>query len=328
MKRLPVLFLGALLLSAAACIEAPPTGLADDAAALPSFSVSTAFPDVIPLPVRPEGIAVGNGSTFYFGDIAGLGIWRGDLRTGEVTQISPDTRPVMGMKYDARSGYLFAARGPSGWATVIDGETGATIANFQFFLAPPGFVNDVIVTRSAAWFTNSFRPVLYRVPLKANGQLAGGFDIVPLTGEYQQAAPFGTAPVTCAGIPGPLSANGIEATPDGDWLIVNTLARGELYRVDPATGDARLIDLGGGNVCLADGNLLAGRTLYVMQNLAGRMAVVSLSKDYLSGTIERYITGTDPMTTMARFGSSIYAVTAGFPFLPPSQPHQVVRFGM
>ena len=48
--------------------------------------------------------------------------------------------------------------------------------------------------------------------------------------------------------------------------------------MDPATGDSKLIDLAGGDVCLADGNLLAGWTLYLMQNLAARMAVVSLSQ--------------------------------------------------
>jgi hypothetical protein len=78
---------------------------------------------------------------------------------------------------------------------------------------------------------------------------------------------------------------------------------------------------------MADGVLLVGSTLYVTQNLLGQMAVVKLSNDYLSGTVERYIGGAHPMATMARFGNSIYAVTAGFPFLVPAPPHQVVRFG-
>lgn len=346
MERRAAVLAVTLSLAITACSEPQPTAVSAIAESAPSslsLSTAQAFPEVIPLPVNPEGIAVGNGATFWVGNLVGGGIWRGSLRTGAVTQIYADARPTLGLKYDKRSGYLFAARGVAGWATVIDGGSGATIADLQLVSGGPTFINDVIVTRTAAYFTDSFRPVLYRVKLGHAGGLIGGFEIVPLSGDFQQVAPFGPAPATCTGIPGPLSANGIEATraldggardedgegapsASGTWLIINNLARGELYRVDPISGDARKIDLHGDDVCLADGNLLHGRTLYVMQNLLGRMAVVRLSEDYLSGKIERYIVGAVPMTTMARFGNSIYAVTAGFPFLPASQPHQVVRF--
>lgn len=339
MQRTVATLVGALLLGVSACSDLAPTGALTGASTLRSTEASVSgasvFPDVISLPVNPEGIAVGTGSTFYVGNlVSGGAIYHGDLRTGDIALLRPaDGKATLGLKFDDRSGYLFAARGGTGWATVIDAATGATVVDMQ--VAPtasataPSFVNDVIVTRTAAYFTDSRRPVLYRVPLGAGGELLGGFDVLPLTGDFVQGPITCTLPVIGgAARPGPLFANGIEATPDGQWLIVNSLANGRLYRVDPASGEAIGIDLGVGDVCLADGNVLAGRTLYVMENLANRIAVVELSRDYLSGTITRYITGTVPMTTMARFGNSLYAVTAGFTFLPASQPKQIVRFDM
>ncbi|HET9908991.1 MAG TPA: hypothetical protein VFQ23_20240, partial [Anaerolineales bacterium] len=69
------------------------------------------FPDVIPLPngFRPEGIAVGSGSTFYVGSIPTGAVYRGDLRTGEGDVLVPaqSGRAAIGLKYDDRTGLLF-----------------------------------------------------------------------------------------------------------------------------------------------------------------------------------------------------------------------------
>jgi hypothetical protein len=79
----------------------------------------------------------------------------------------------------------------------------------------------------------------------------------------------------------------------------------------------------------ADGLLLDGKTLYVVQNADNRIAVVELSPDFLSGSIARYITepfasnpATKVPTTIAEFGDSLYAVTGGF---APPTPDFVVR---
>ena len=70
-------------------------------------------------------------------------------------------------------------------------------------------------------------------------------------------------------------------------------------------------------------------SLYVVQNANNRVAVVELSPDFLSGAIVRYITepfastpATKVPTTIAEFGNSLYAVTAGF---APPAPDFVVR---
>src|SRR5688572_25353002 len=49
------------------------------------LGAASRFPERIPLPdgFRPEGIAIGNGPTFYVGSIPTGAIYRGNLRTGE-----------------------------------------------------------------------------------------------------------------------------------------------------------------------------------------------------------------------------------------------------
>ena len=71
------------------------------------------FPEEISLPngFRPEGISIGNGSTFYVGSIPTGAIYRGDLRTGEGGVLVPGVggRAAIGTKFDR--GLLYVA----GW---------------------------------------------------------------------------------------------------------------------------------------------------------------------------------------------------------------------
>lgn len=289
-------------------------------AAVSPAGAQAAFPAVIPLPggFQPEGIAVGYGPTFYVGSIPTGAIYKGSLRTGEGEILVPggQGRQAIGLDFDERSGSLFVAGGPTGQGYVYDGSTGALLAEYTF-TAPNGtFINDVIVTRQAAYFTNSFRPELYRVPLGPGGKLLESPDIqtIPLTGDFTQVGGF--------------NANGIAASPNGKWLIVVHSSLGELYQVDPQTGVAVRIDLGGDSVPFGDGILLQGRTLYVVQNQLNQIAVIELSPDYASGTVVEIIT--DPNfrvpTTIARFGDALYAVNARFGTPPtPETEYEVVR---
>ena len=58
-----------------------------------------------------------------------------------------------------------------------------------------------------------------------------------------------------------------------------------LYRVDPETGVATEIDLGGASVAMGDGLLLRGRTLYVVRNRVNEVVVIDLAPDLASGTV-------------------------------------------
>ena len=278
------------------------------------------FPDVIPLPngFRPEGIAVGTGSTFYVGSIPTGAVYRGDLRTGEGEVLVPaqSGRAAIGLKYDERTGLLFVAGGPTGFAFVYDGETGESVGAIQLTTLP-SFINDVVITNDAAYFTNSFQPFLYRVPLENNGELPATPTVeeIPLGGDYQFT-------------PGAFNANGIAATPNGKTLIIVNSTEGALYTVDPNTGVATRIDLGTGAVPNGDGILLQGKTLYVVQNQLNQIAVIRLNADLTAGEIVETITSPNfrVPTTIARFGNSLYAVNARFGTPPtPDTEYEVVR---
>ena len=279
-----------------------------------------AFPDVIPLPdgFQPEGIATGKGHTFYVGSIPTGAVFRGDLRSGEGDVLVPpqEGRAAIGLKYDERTGLLFVAGGPTGFAYIYNGETGENVQEIQLTTGS-AFINDVVITRDAAYFTNSQQPVLYRVPLRNNGKLPATPTVeeIPLTGDYVFT-------------PGAFNANGIAATPNGDTLIIVNSVDGLLYNVDPHIGEATLIDLGGDTVVNGDGILLQGKTLYVVQNQSNQIAVVELNSDFTAGTIVDTITDSDfrVPTTIARFGNSLYAVNARFGTPPtPDTDYEVVR---
>jgi sugar lactone lactonase YvrE len=261
-------------------------------ASMAGATLAAAFPDRIELPASfsPEGIATGRGPTFYAGSLAGAGIVRGDYRTGETERLVTEGGPFVGMKVDAQN-RLWVAGGFAGSGHVFDADTGATLATFEF-TTEASFVNDVVVTGDAAWFTDSFRGVIYRVDLDT-----GAFSEVDLTG---------LAPAE----PNVFRLNGIDATPDGKTLIAVNSTDGEVYRIDASTEDVTTIELG--ESLHADGILLEGRTLYAVRN-QGNVAVIELATDLSSGIIVDQLTGNlDVPTTVARFGSSLYVVNARF----------------
>jgi len=277
--------------------------LATPAAAAPSASTANRFPTTIALPdgFGPEGIAIGPGPFAYFGSRITGSIYRASLVTGTGSIISqgPGT-PSLGLKTDRR-GRLFVSGGNAGNARVIDIRTGAVLASYQFATGT-SFVNDVILTPDAAWFTDSANPVLYKVPFGRGGRLpaADGFVRVPLSG----AIVFGTG----------TNANGIARTPDGRALIIVQTNTGLLFRVDPRTGVTSTVDLGGATVPNGDGLLLIGRTLFVVQNQANLVAAVKLDRSGRSGTVVTRVTdpGFDVPTTVAAFGNRLYLPNARF----------------
>jgi len=292
--------------------------------ALPGVAVAQApvFPEVIQLPVgyAPEGIAVGRGTSFYAGSLADGSVYGGDLRTGEGAIVVPPQagRISVGMKVDTRTNHLFVAGGTTGEAYIYDAATGAELAMIPLGLPGATFINDVVVTRDAAYFTNSFAPYFYRVPLGPGGRIPdpAAATAVMLTGEWVQ-------------VPGPFvfNSNGITATPDGRWLIIVNSTAGKLYRVDPGNGGADEIDLGGASVSAGDGILLDGKTLYVVRNQLNQIVAIGMAPDFLSGAIVETITDSDfnVPTTVAEFGNSLYAVNAKFGTPAPGTPYEVVK---
>ena len=89
------------------------------------------------------------------------------------------------------------------------------------------------------------------------------------------------------------NANGIAETPDHQALLVVQTATGTLFRVDPDTGVATTVDLGGYPLTNGDGLLVVGRTLYVVQNQMNTVAVFRLDAAGTSGEFVEQLTDTD-----------------------------------
>jgi len=285
------------------------------------------FPEILQLPdgFQPEGIALGNSHDFYVGSIVTGQIYKGNIQTGEGEVFITPSYPMQvgGLSFDMRKGYLFVANGMMGAGSVYDSKTGELIETFSFATPGTAFVNDVVVTKEAAYFTNSIAPVIYKVQLQKNGKLCLPAQITELnlTGDFSMV-PHPMIPHL-----GVLS-NGIDATPNGKYLILASTDRGEIYRVDPVSGETVLIDLGGILLPFADGILLDGEILYVVQNLPNQVAVIELDDELETGSQIGTITSSNfgIPTTIAEFGDRLYAVNAHFDLAPPGGIYPEVEF--
>ena len=289
-------------------------------------AATSAYPDVISLPhgFQPEGIAAVN-HTFYAGSLVDGDIYRGDLRNGTGAIFADVSgRQATGLKVDTPHHLLFVAGGFTGHAYVYDSRTGAHVADYA--LAPTGMlINDVVVTSDAAYFTQTFAPELYRVPIRSDGSL-GPAETITVTGP------------AAVSIPGTFGLNGIDALPNGKTLIVDHSELGALFTVDPRTGASRELSLPPGSLVQTtpDGILRIGHDLWVVENFANTLVRVHAAPDWSRGTVTETVTNDafEVPTTVARHGSRLAAVNAKFdlgfpppigPGAPPDTPFEVVQ---
>ena len=244
------------------------------------------FPDRIDLPngFFPEGIESGRGTSVFVGSLIDGAIWRGDLRTGSGSVFTNpgdqgQGRVSVGIAYEASQNRLWVAGGGPGFGLgvgdvrVYDASSGDLLATFL----PPGavgFLNDVAVTHDAVYVTDSFNAQLVKIPLPADGSLpsSDAATLLPVTGDFTQTA-------------GP-NLNGIVAK--RGVLIVAQSNTGKLFRVDPDTGIADEVDLGGAELPAPDGLELRGNTLYVVGD--GLVTLVRLRVRLTSGVVLGVIT--------------------------------------
>ncbi|MFG1814615.1 hypothetical protein ACGFIF_12680 [Kribbella sp. NPDC049174] len=274
------------------------------------------FPASIPLPndFQPEGIATGPKATFYAGSLTTGDIYRGSLRTGKgaIFVDAPPGRSAAGLKVERSAKRLWVAGGPTGHGYVYSTRTGATIKDLALNVTSDALINDVAVTKHAAYFTDTFSPVIYKVPIGKHGRI-GTPQTIPLSGP---AAVVGEFP----------NLNGIDATRDGKALILGHSSRGELYLVNPRTGSSRTIAITGGTITpgTPDGILLDGRTLWVVENFSERLVKIKLSHDLTSGRITETFTSDlfRIPTTVAKSGDRLALVNGRFDlgFPPPFGP--------
>jgi sugar lactone lactonase YvrE len=290
-------------------------------AALPSSAhKGRDFPKTIALPTgfQPEGIAI-DGKTFYVGSIPTGAVFSGSLKSGSgeilVPGVTDGTRAAIGVEYDRRGDRLFVAGGGTGKGFVYDADDGSLIKEYQLTTLSPRFINDVVVTRRGAFFTDSNNQQLYKVAIGRHGSLGSAAETLPLTGDLSYSAGF--------------NLNGIDAEKHGRWLVVVQSNEGKLFRVNPRTGVTRELDLNGGSVTNGDGILLDGKTLYVVQNRDNQIAVIRVDRRLREGTIKRLIKDSqfDVPTTIDDVGDrTLYAVNARFGTPSPSTAaYNIVR---
>jgi sugar lactone lactonase YvrE len=281
-----------------------------------SASQVKSFPEVIQLPrgFQPEGIEI-NDTTFYVGSRVTGAIYRGNLRTGAGAILVPggSGRPATGIELDDR-GRLWVAGAGTGDAYIYNARTGALIRTYDFASAAT-FINDAVVTRNAAYFTDSQKSVLFVVTIGAGGTL-GTHRTLQLTGDFALQSGF--------------NLNGIDATANGKTLVAVQSNTGKLFRIDAATGVTKEIQLGGESVPNGDGILLKGRSLYVVQNSNNRVAVISLAVGLGSGRLVTRLSDPDfsVPTTIDDHGKRLWVVNARFGVAnPDTAQYQVVLVG-
>ena len=256
---------------------------------------------------QPEGVSV-RGNTAYVGSFADGTVVSVDLRSGEVDPlVRPDGEPALGV--EVAGPLLFVAGATSGELRVYDRQSGEEVAVYD--VNDTGLVNDVTVAGGTAYFTDSQRAVVYALPV--NGRTTGEPREIPLSGDFELTQPG----------PGVFNSNGILALNAQTLVVAQTNdPDGEgsaLYTVDVANGEATRIAIEGGGVRGADGLVLHGRTLYVVQYDSDSIVQLRLSGDGTTAEYVRTITDEDlNVPTTADFGprGDLYAVNSRFGATP------------
>ncbi len=282
------------------------------------------LPDTVPLPdgLRPEGITSGRGTTFYVGSVSDGRIVTGDLRRMGTRVLLPAAtgRSLRGLFFDRRTGLVWAvgSLGATSHVWAVDGRSGAVVADVP---VPGGvFLNDLVVTERAVYFTDSRVDRLGRIALNRRGRPDGsGATFVALTGAWP-------------GFDGTnLAANGIRQLPDRS-LVLNHTSAGGLWQVDPRTGATREIVVSGGpRPVSGDGLVLVGSTLYDVRGNGGfAVSVFRLRRRHGRWVAIAQGTLTDPtldVPSTATFAAgSLWAVNARFGTpSPDTAPYWITR---
>jgi hypothetical protein len=200
-------------------------------------------------------------------------------------------------------GRVYIAGGPTArlWVVSPDGTTLASLTT-----PADTFLNDVwVAPDGAAYFTDSNQPKIWRV---AQG-----------TGGAWQATLWldatGTIPVVLPGF----NLGGIVTTPNGRYLLVSQGTTGRLWRIDLATKEIVQVDLGATLITNADGIVLRGHTLWVVQNFSRQISELKLSGDWSSGEVKSVTPtpATRTFTTAKLAHGRLLAVDSQFGFPGP-----------
>ncbi|MBE7552822.1 MAG: SMP-30/gluconolactonase/LRE family protein [Anaerolineales bacterium] len=290
--------------------NAPAEGTASAEAETPAAGtaagVDSSLPASFALPgeaVFPEGVSY-NPATgkFYVGSTTDGTLYEGDLASGEVRVFSEggaDGRTTaIGTKVDS-NGNLWVAGGGTGQMFVYNTADGSLVASYTTPEVEQTFINDLALTPDgSAYFTDSFRPILFKVSGTEGGEAEAWLDFTGTPIQYSEG----------------FNLNGIAATPDGRYLLTIHSPTGNLFRIDTNSQEIIQVDTGGAELTAGDGILLIGNTLYVTRNSFGEIVPVVMSEDFSTGTAGA--TFTDPSliypTTIAQADDSLLVANSQF----------------
>jgi sugar lactone lactonase YvrE len=244
--------------------------LAVFSAALPSQYV---FPPA--QQVFPEGISLRPGSdTFYVSSTANGAIYRGTLDKPQLKVfLAPGANGrAVATGVRASRHHLVVAGSVTGYIFVYDLPSGRFVRRFA--TGSGGLMNDVAIAPNGdVYATDSNRGLVFRIPAKA---------LSKRTSATKRLNPFVSVKDTPIGV----YANGIVSA-GKRYLLVVGLVSGVVGRIDLQTKRVKAVK--GFSLPLGDGLARSGRTLYAV-NTASRVTQVSLSRDWLHGTVVRQIT--------------------------------------
>jgi sugar lactone lactonase YvrE len=298
----------ALALTAVSCGGTGEGGGEDNAQSQTMQEASGAERYVLPgEQVFPEGVAYRSDTgDFYVGSTTDGTVFQGNVERGSKEAevfLEPESdgrTTAIGMKVD-EEGRLFIAGGATGRIFVYDTESGDQIRRLDTPDAEATFLNDVAVTPDGdAYFTDSIRPVLFRVPstIDGVGDAEPWLNFENTPAEYQEG----------------FNLNGIDATEDGRYLVAVQSNTGELFRIDTESKEVIEINLGRDTLTNGDGLLLDGRTVYVVRNEQALIVPVKLSGEYITGEVGESFT--DPSfaypTTIAKTDGRLLVVNSQF----------------
>jgi sugar lactone lactonase YvrE len=167
------------------------------------------------------------------------------------------------------AGRVYVAGGPSAEVRVFD-AAGTLLAELPTGQAG-SFLNDIWVGKDgAAYVTDSSLPRIWRVTQQ------GGEWVIELWRDVSDTITY-TPSLT------DFDLGGVVGTPDGRYLLTTQGTTGQLWRIDLATKSIIQVDLNRSLLVNADGIVLRGHDLYVVQNFSRQITKLRLSGDWSGG---------------------------------------------
>jgi sugar lactone lactonase YvrE len=239
--------------------------------------------------------ATNRDGTIYRGRVGSgrLDVWVGPRAGDDGRGIDVDDR-----------GRVFVAGGPAAEVRVFD-RSGRLLAELPTG-EPGSFLNDVTIgPDGAAYVTDSSLPRIWRVAR------VRGVWTIDLWRDVSDTVTY-TAPLT------DFDLGGIAVTPDRRYFLTTQGTTGQLWRVDLRTRRIVEVALDGAALVNADGIVLRGRTLYVVQNFTRQVSRLALAHGWGSArTVAVQATSADRTFTTAKLaGGRLLLVDSKFGFPP------------